>query len=179
MKKKAIAMLLTAATAATLLAGCGSSQPAASQEKPAEATEATEEAAEEEAPAEETAEATETAAGEISGELNLIHYLTENNKLSALDELVNGFMQEYPNVKVNTEALSMDNYSDVIKLRFSTDEAPDIIFGQPKSNADLIDNGLIMPITDQDFVSRLSDSSKTTVTYKDDVYVFRSIRWLT
>ena len=43
--------------------------------------------------------------------------------------------------------MAMDNYSDVIKLRFSTDEAPDVIFGQPKSYTDLIDNGLIKDLS--------------------------------
>lgn len=107
---------------------------------------------------------------EISGELNLIHYLTETPKLNALDQLVAGFEEEYPNVTVNVEAMAMDNYSDVIKLRFSTDEAPDIIFGQPKSNTDLIDNGLIKDLSGQDFISRLSESSQTSVTYNDGVY---------
>ena len=120
-------------------------QEAASSEAEAASTEA---AAATEAS---TEASTETAAGEStasteynpSGELNLIHYLTETAKLQALDDLVAGFQEEYPDVTVNVEAMSMDNYTDVIKLRFSTDEAPDIIFGQPKSYSDLVENGLI------------------------------------
>ena len=173
-KKKMLSMMLAAIMAAGTLAGCGSSSGSSSSSDSA-ATQAATAAATEAAADTSTVSSTEAASSEtantdISGELNLIHYLTEDNKIAALDQLVSGFEAEYPNVKVNTEAMSMDNYTDVIKLRFSTNEAPDIIFGQPKSNTDLIDNGLIMDLSDQDFVSRMSDSSKECVTYNDGVY---------
>ena len=64
----------------------------------------------------------------------------------------------------------MDNYTDVIKLRFSTNEAPDVIFGQPKSYTDLIDNGLIMDLSDQEFAGRLSEGAANCVTYNDKIY---------
>lgn len=170
MKRKVISVLLSAAMMLSLLSGCGSgtsttaaSEPAADSAKPVtdttvstETTAATEEAS--------------TASADISGELNIIHYLTETAKLAALDGLVEGFKEEYPNITVNVEAMAMDNYSDVIKLRFSTDEAPDVIFGQPKSYTDLIDNGLIKDLSKEDFVSRLSESSLNCVTYNDGVY---------
>lgn len=175
MKRKLVSVLLSAAMVMTLLAGCGSSSDSASA--PAETTPAEEAAVEEEPAAEEEAEPaaeeaaeTEEAAADISGELNIIHYLTETAKLAALDGLVEGFKAEYPNVTVNVEAMAMDNYSDVIKLRFSTNEAPDVIFGQPKSYTDLIDNGLIKDLSGEDFISRLSDSTTTSVTYNGGVY---------
>ncbi len=167
-KKQVLSAALAATMVAGLLAGCGSS----SSDSGSDASTAAEETATTEAAAEETTEAAEeeTETADISGELNLIHYLTEDNKIAALDELVAGFEEAYPNVTVNVEAMSMDNYSDVIKLRFSTNEAPDIIFGQPKSNTDLIDNGLIMDLSDQDFVSRQSEGALSCVTYNDKVY---------
>lgn len=56
---------------------------------------------------------------DLSGELTLLHYLTEDAKLQALDDLIAGFEAENPNVTVNAEAVSYDNYLDVIKLRLS------------------------------------------------------------
>lgn len=173
MKRKLVSVLLSAAMAMTLLAGCGGSSDntsAPAQTTAEEAEPASEAAAE---PASEAAEETavpEEGSADISGELNIIHYLTETAKLAALDGLVEGFKAEYPNVTVNVEAMAMDNYSDVIKLRFSTNEAPDVIFGQPKSYTDLIDNGLIKDLSGQDFVSRLSESTTTSVTYNGGVY---------
>lgn len=177
-KKQLLSIVLTALMVTGAVAGCGSSSSSGSNTASSSSTTAATEAA----PAAETSaaaatdsaeaatETSSTANTDISGELNLIHYLTEDNKIAALDELVSGFESEYPNVTVNTEAMSMDNYTDVIKLRFSTNEAPDIIFGQPKSNTDLIDNGLIMDLSGEDFTSRLSESSKACVTYNDGVY---------
>ena len=179
-KKQMLSVALTAAMALTMLAGCGSSSSggASSADTSAGSTAAAAETTQQAAVAETTSDsaaASSTAATtagntDIKGNLNLIHYLTEDNKIAALNGLVDGFQKEYPDVKVNVEAMSMDNYTDVIKLRFSTNEAPDIIFGQPKSYTDLIDNGLIMDLSDQDFVSRMSDSSKQCVTYNDKVY---------
>lgn len=166
MKRKVVSMLLSAVMMLSLLTGCGSSTGATTSEPAAEPAKA---AAESTATAETTAEAS-TESADISGELNIIHYLTETAKLAALDGLVEGFKEEYPNITVNVEAMAMDNYSDVIKLRFSTDEAPDVIFGQPKSYTDLIDNGLIKDLSGEDFISRLSESSRNCVTYNDGVY---------
>ena len=142
----------------SFLVGCGSTE---STNKEEETTPETTEAATE--TTQDTAEVSTADDSGISGELNIIHYLTETAKVAALDELVQGFGAEYPDVKVNVEAMAMDNYSDVIKLRLSTDEAPDVIFGQPKSYTDLIDNGLIKNLSDEDFVSRLSESSQTVL----------------
>ncbi len=157
-KKQMLSVALTAAMALTMLAGCGSSSSggASSADTSAGSTAAAAETTQQAAVAETTSDsaaASSTAATtagntDIKGNLNLIHYLTEDNKIAALNGLVDGFQKEYPDVKVNVEAMSMDNYTDVIKLRFSTNEAPDIIFGQPKSNTDLIDNGLIMQRAD-------------------------------
>lgn len=163
-RKQVLSVALAAAMTVGMLAGCGSSSSDSSAAK--DDTAASTEAAAEEAAAEETAETN----SDISGELNIIHYLTEDNKIAALDELVSGFEAEYPDVKVNVEAMSMDNYPDVIKLRFSTNEAPDVIFGQPKSYTDLIDNGLIMDLSDQEFASRLSEGAANCVTYNDKIY---------
>jgi ABC-type sugar transport system, periplasmic component len=169
MKRKMISVLLSAAMVMTLLVGCGSTKSTSKEVEPTAAASAeTNEAATVTPQA--TNDASTTDGSAVSGELNIIHYLTETAKVAALDELVKGFETEYPNVTVNVEAMAMDNYSDVVKLRFSTDEAPDVIFGQPKSYTDLIDNGLIKNLSGQDFVSRLSESSTNCVTYKDGVY---------
>lgn len=168
-RKQVLSVALAAAMAVGMLAGCGSSSSGSSAAKDDTAA-STEAAAEEAASTEAAAEETAEADTNISGDLNIIHYLTEDNKIAALDELVSGFEAEYPDVKVNVEAMSMDNYTDVIKLRFSTNEAPDVIFGQPKSYTDLIDNGMIMDLSDQEFAGRLSEGATNCVTYNDKIY---------
>jgi len=141
-----------------MLAGCGNSEQT---KDPATST-----SSGTETPAEQTTEGGE----EISGELSLIHYLTEDAKLAALDELVAGFEQEYPNVQVNVESTSMDNYQDVVKLRLSTGDAPDIMFGGPKNYSDLVAAGAIMDLSGEDFVNRIAEGSKAPVSIDGKIY---------
>ena len=106
----------------------------------------------------------------LSGEISLIHYLTEDAKLAALDGLIKGFEAEYPDVKINVEAQSMDNYADTIKLRVSTDECPDIVFGGPKSYSDLVNAGVFADLTDKEYTSRVAEGSLAPVSLDGKVY---------
>lgn len=107
---------------------------------------------------------------DLSGELTLLHYLTEDAKLQALDDLIAGFEAEYPGVTVSTEAVSMDNYLDVIKLRLSTGDAPDVMFGGPSSYPELVNAGYIMDLSDKEYVSRVAEGSLSLMKMDDKVY---------
>lgn len=107
---------------------------------------------------------------DLSGELTLLHYLTEDAKLQALDDLIAGFEAENPNVTVNAEAVSYDNYLDVIKLRLSSGDAPDIMFGGPGTYPELVNAGYIMDLSDKDYISRVSESSLSLQKLDDKVY---------
>ena len=107
---------------------------------------------------------------DLSGELTLLHYLTEDAKLQALDDLIAGFEAENPNVTVNAEAVSYDNYLDVIKLRLSSGDAPDIMFGGPGTYPELVNAGYIMDLSDKDYISRVSEGSLSLQKLDDKVY---------
>ncbi len=106
----------------------------------------------------------------LSGELTLLHYLTEDAKLQALDDLIAGFESENPDVTINAEAVSMDNYLDVIKLRLSSGDAPDVMFGGPSSYPQLVDAGYILDLTDEEFTERVSEGSLSLMKRDDKVY---------
>ena len=106
----------------------------------------------------------------LSGELTLLHYLTEDAKLQALDDLIAGFESENPDVTINAEAVSMDNYLDVIKLRLSSGDAPDVMFGGPSSYPQLVDAGYILDLTDEEFTERVSEGSLSLMKMDDKVY---------
>ena len=104
MKKRIVSLILSTVMAVSLLSGCGNKQETeAVQEE--NAAEVSEKKAEDSA---------EVEAGELSGELNIVHYLSEPQKIAALDELVAGFEEEYPNVKINQESTTLENYQDVL-----------------------------------------------------------------
>ena len=96
----------------------------------------------------------------ISGELNIMHYIAEASKLEAFDEIVEGFKEEYPDVEVNSESTTLDNYQDIIKLKISTGDAPDIIFGSPKTYTNLIESGNIADLTEEEFMERFLEEGK-------------------
>jgi len=171
MKKRVLSLLMTGAMLASLLVGCGSTSTAetAATETPA-ATSAAAEATSEAPAAAATSAAAEASTSDISGDLNIIHYLTETAKLQALDDLVAGFEAEYPNVKVNVEAQSMDNYQDMVKLRISNGDVPDIIFGGPKTYSDLVSSGNIADLTNEEFTSRVASGMLDNVKVDGKVY---------
>lgn len=172
MKRKMISILLSGLMTAGLLAGCGS-DGGGNSSSAADSSQTS--ASSSQAPAASSKDSTEEGEGasdnqEISGELNLVHYLTEDAKLQALDELVAGFNEEYPEVQVNVESTSMDNYQDVVKLKISTGDAPDIIFGGPKTYSDLVRSGNIMELSDREYTQRISENLLANVQVDGAVY---------
>ena len=176
MKKKLMSILLGSAIVIGSLAGCGGSgNEPAPEDAPEETAAGDETAPEETEPVQDTSAQDEGSAdasadGGLSGELTLLHYLTEDAKLQALDDLIAGFTAENPDVTVNTEAVSMDNYLDVVKLRLSSGDAPDIMFGGPTTYPELIDAGYIMDLTNEEFTGRVAEGSLSLMKIDDVVY---------
>ena len=160
MKKRIVSLILSTVMAVSLLSGCGNKQEteAVQEENAAEVSETKAE------------DSAEVEAGELSGELNIVHYLSEPQKIAALDELVAGFEEEYPNVKINQESTTLENYQDVLKLKFSTGDVPDVLFGGPKTYAAFVESGNIEDLSNYDFVSRVQQNTLDNVKIDGKVY---------
>ena len=109
-------------------------------------------------------------AEEISGELNIVHYIAEASKLQAFNDIVEGFQEEYPGVEVNAESTTLENYQDIIKLKISTGDAPDILFGSPKTYTNLIESGNIADLTEEEFIGRVDQGLLDNVKMDGKVY---------
>ena len=116
MRKQWISMMLCAGMAVSLLAGNAGAAETESGDT----------------------QQTEGDSEQVAGELNIVHYLSEPQKVEALDNLVSGFEKEYPGIKVNQESTTLENYQDVLKLKFSTGDVPDVVFGSPKTYASFV-----------------------------------------
>ena len=162
MKRRLLSLMLSTVMGTMLLAGCGS---AASETADQGSGTATTEVADEE-----TATAVAPQSGELSGELNIVHYLSEPQKIAALDEMVTGFEAEYPGVNVNLESTTLENYQDVLKLKFSTGDVPDVVFGGPKTYSTFVTAGNIEDLTGKDFVSRVQQNTLQNVEIDGKVY---------
>ncbi|RIX60566.1 extracellular solute-binding protein [Paenibacillus nanensis] len=69
--------------------------------------------------------------------------------------IIDAYMQENPNVKIEVEALQDEPYKAKAKVYASTESLPDIIqsWGQPSFIKPLIDNGLLLELNPADFES--------------------------
>lgn len=151
MKKKLLSVLLATAMVATVLAGCSKTEETA-----APAEEATEEEApaEDAAPAEEEAPAEDAAAtgvptysevvlgetgADITTTIKWIHHKTDRDSTAGGDgkiqEYIAAFNEEYPNITVETEAIT--DYHEDSLLRLSTGDWGDIMFIPAVEKVDL------------------------------------------
>jgi ABC-type glycerol-3-phosphate transport system substrate-binding protein len=102
-------------------------------------------------------------------QVTLIHYLTETAKLKALQDMAAGFTVE-SGIHVELESTSMDNFRNIIKLRLSAGDAPDLMQGGPRGYLEFIQSGNMQPITDQEFIKRINPTFSPNMMYEDEFY---------
>lgn len=151
MKRKLVSVLMTAAMAATMLAGCGSgaaetadTTETASADESAEETEVVEDAAEDTA-AEETGEAVT---------LKIFSNLPDRKNGQGLVEqmIIDEYMAENPNVTIEVEALDEEAYKTKFKA-YSMDGMPDVvsIWGQPAFLDEVLEAGVLAELNEGDY----------------------------
>jgi raffinose/stachyose/melibiose transport system substrate-binding protein len=81
------------------------------------------------------------------------------------------FTEEYPDIEIEFESASPDQYSPTLNTRLAADDAPDI-FGvypgmkfHPQAKA-----GYLMDLSDQPWAANLLSGAKASVTYQGSVY---------
>ena len=128
--KKVFSVILTAVTAAGLLAGCGSSSDSGSSSASTTASTAATAAAT-------TADAAATTASATAGKnlpdigtnpitINLWDIQTEDPGKTIAEDAVARFMKDYPNVTVNETHQQNDNYKQQLVVAMSSGQAPDM-----------------------------------------------------
>ncbi len=164
MKQKIVSVLLSAAMAVTLLAGCGDAAAPAAEapaaEAPAadEAPAATEDSDADEADAADAADAADDASGEASelaykGEINFMHFSTSeeadgNGGSDAMRTTIASWEGNHPDIKLNQEVLANDDYKQQIATYASADELPDVFLLQGMNTISWVNQGLVLDLTD-------------------------------
>lgn len=153
MKKKLVAVLMTAAMTATMLTGCGGDKAAESTESAnteAEDTSAADDAADDAADAEE-------AAPEASGDavtLKVFSNLPDRKNGQGLVEqmIIDEYMAENPNVTIEVEALDEEAYKTKFKA-YAMDGMPDVvsIWGQPSFLDEVLEAGVLAELNEADY----------------------------
>lgn len=147
MKKKVLAMLLSAAMVATLLAGCGSSAATSSSSSSSSDSDA---AASSDAAAasDDSAAASDDSAAASSGEvvklkgLAILHPLTQD--IDDMEYVTQ--MEEEAGVDIEWEIIRAD-WDTVKSTRFASGDIPDILFNATTSSDYTMYNGLFLELT--------------------------------
>lgn len=145
MKKKIVSLLMTAAMAATMLAGCGSDN----------AAETTDAATDEAADVADDSVVEES--GEAAGEpitLKIFSNLPDRKNGQGLVEqmIIDEYMAENPNVTIEVEALDEEAYKTKFKA-YSMDGMPDVvtIWGQPSFLDEVLEAGVLAELNEADY----------------------------
>ena len=160
MKRKLLSIVLAAALAGTMLAGCGSGSSSGSQNAPAAGKETGTESK-----AETTAEAADSSSAGASGKqtdgknlpelttepltITLWDISTEDPGKTTMEGAVQRFMDDYPNITINLVHQQNDNYKQQLVVAMSSKQAPDMYIhwgGGPM--AEYYKSGFVNDITD-------------------------------
>lgn len=158
MKRKMLSVLLSTAMIISCLAGCGSQKPAAQTQAPAET------------PAKE--EAQESAASSEKVKLRMMGYNAESVRATYLQYL----SEQLPNIEIEFEFVSQDNFDNVLNSQLQAGEGPDIIEvgGQTRL---LARAGYLLDLTGQDFTGKYLDAGIQPYTVEGKVYATPLQSW--
>ena len=171
-RKKLLSLMLCAAMAGTLLAGCGggttentgSSAPSQAGESKADAADKADDA---ETKAAEDSSAAEGGSGESvvtePTELTFIFADGDEGAKSSMNEIVNRFNDAYPDITVRIEPGNGGAYSEFLKTKESVGEFPDVM--EMRDTAVYYRAGMLEPLSD-DLVSLF----QTTTEFDNKTY---------
>lgn len=106
------------------------------------------------------------AAAEDVVELEFVYHKTESNAIDAMETVINNFNAANPGIKVNF--VQVPDTATVLQSRAQLNEMPDM-FGCTTGNMFelMFEDGIIMDLTGQEFLSSVEPSSLEMSTYND------------
>ena len=171
MKKKMLAGILAAALVTASLAGCGG-KDSTDTASGAKAETASQKAEETTAKAEEKTEAEPEAQTAEQVTLRLMAYNAEATRATYLKYLE----EKFPNIKIEFEFVSQDNFDNILNTQLQAGEGPDIIEvgGQTKL---LANAGYLLDLTGQGFISSYADAGLQPYTVDGKIYATPLQSW--
>lgn len=141
MKKRYLSIVLAATLTAVTLAGCGGSGVSAEAPASKEAA-ASGEASGTGAPADAAAD------GKLSGEITFWHSFTQGPRLETIQKAADKFMAENPDVKINIETFSWNDFYTKWTTGLASGNVPDMSTALPAQVAEMINVDALTPIND-------------------------------
>lgn len=169
MKKRFLAMILSGVMAASLLVGCGGAADSDKESSKTENKDAEEEKETEDAKEADTDDAEGTGEAEIGGSLVIWEHTDQFTE--PLKAVVEGFNELYPNVDVEIEVKTSDQYYNLLQTAMQAGETPDVFWtnGLPTTHYEsYIEGGYLMELTDLvDFSLYEGTTAMNIVTLED------------
>lgn len=176
MNKKIVAVLLAGAMVMGTLAGCGNTN--AGNDSAGDSA-AADETVQQDTPAEDTADSSQEAAPSdagadaaapagdsiVSGPTELTYIFADGDEgaKASMNEIVNRFNEQYPDITVTIEPGNGGAYSELIKTKDSVGEFPDVL--EMRDTAIYVRAGKLEPLSDE-----IVGLFKTTTDFDGKVY---------
>lgn len=97
--------------------------------------------------------------------VSILHFMGEQQKRDGLQAWIDSVQPEFPGVEFEVQAISYGQYNQLLRTRIAAGDMPDLIFGRPAEWRELVEEGLIMDLSDQPFVDRLGDYAYEMATF--------------
>ncbi|WP_161601460.1 ABC transporter substrate-binding protein [Paenibacillus luteus] len=102
--------------------------------------------------------------------LKMLHFM-EAEAGPTLKEINKKFHEKYPNITIEYENAPVDQYQTLIKTRFASGDAPDIVGVAPGTwKVPFVEAGYLMDLSDRPWVSRLQEGAKEMESMDGKVY---------
>ena len=80
--------------------------------------------------------------------LSFMNHTGEDRTITYEDELIAAFEEENPDIKIEVQRMSMDDYTQTIQTKFASDDAPDVFVIEQSNLEKYAKNGYLMDLTD-------------------------------
>lgn len=158
MKKKLLAVTLSAAMTAALLAGCGLASTGSPADTDAEDVSAG-------AGAEGTSDTKDA-----DGKIHLEYFNVKSEVTGIYDTLIEKFEEENPDIEI--EQVNVPDPTTVLQTRMSTGDMPDILshWATDPVFKEMVNNDMLVDLTDQDFMKNVKPDMLDGVEYDGKAY---------
>lgn len=162
--KKLLSLVLVVAMMTALFVGCGSNEP--EEQGSAATTKAEEKETTKAAKSEDLTKALEKE--EVT--LTFFHHMSEEAKRLGIENLAAAFSAANPEVTFDIQAMDFGQYASTLKTKIAADDAPDIMFGRPKSYSDLVKAGHIMELSGEPYLDNMQPGALPALTIDGGTY---------
>ncbi|NOU77478.1 extracellular solute-binding protein [Paenibacillus sp. LMG 31459] len=102
--------------------------------------------------------------------LKMLHFM-EAEAGPTLKEVNKRFHEKYPNIKIEYENAPVDQYQTLIRTRFASGDAPDLLGVFPGTwKEQFVQSGYLMDLSDRPWVARLQEGAKNMESQDGKVY---------